>query len=233
LEALRANWLILVAFAVLIGLLCVGLYALPGSKESHAFLLGVFLTLGVMGELSALHLASGSHQRSLGVFGEAATAEAACGIWYRLRGWRHIGGLYFQRHGDVDHAVIGPRGVYAIETKWTTEQWDVVNGQLAGAYTDGVLSQARDSAERIRLALNYGRERLDVEVRPILFLWGPGAPTVQGGFQDIDGIRVVEGRWARLRHHRIFDGAPLSRGKRRTATRLLKGMSRQQQNHQN
>jgi hypothetical protein len=232
LEALRANWLILLAFALLVGLLCVGLYGLPGSQEWHAFLLGVFLTLGVVGELSAVHLASGSHQRSLGVFGEAATAEASCGIWYRLQGWRHVGGLYFQRHGDVDHAVIGPRGVYAIETKWTSEQWDLVNGQLVGAYTEGVLSQSLDSAERIRLALNYGRERLDVEVRPLLFLWEPGAPTVHGGFQDIDDVRVVVGRWARLRHHRIFDGAPLSRAKRRAATRVLTGMSRQQQNRQ-
>ena len=227
-DALRANWLILLAMAFLDALLCGALFALPGSKEWHAFLLGVFVTLGVIGELSAVHLASGTHQRSLGMFGEAATEEAVCGIWYRLRGWRHVGGLYFKRHGDVDHVLIGPRGVYAIETKWTSEEWNLVNGQLVGAHTDGILSQAADSADRIRLALNYRRAKLDVDVRPILFLWGPGAPTVPGGFEDIHGVRVVEGRWARLRHNRIFDGRPLSRGQRRAATQLLKDMSREQ-----
>lgn len=228
LDALAANWVLLLALAALDGLLCAGDYALPGSKESHAFLLGVLLTLGVVGELSAVHLASGTHQRTLGMLGESATVDAACGLWHRLRGWQHIDGLYFQRHGDVDHTLIGPRGVYAIETKWTSEEWSVVDGQLRGAHTGTLLLQAHDSAERIRLALNYGPERLNVEVRAMLFLWGPGAPNIPGGFRDIDGVRVVEGRWARLRHHRIFDGPPLARAKRRAATRLLGDMSKRQ-----
>lgn len=230
LDALRANWVILLAFAALVILLCFGLYALPGSRSYHAFWLGVLVTLGVVGELTAVHLASGTHQRSLGLFGESATADAVCGRWHRLRGWRHVGGLYFEGHGDVDHALIGPRGLYAIETKWTSEQWDVADGQLIGDHSVRALSQAVRSADRIRLAVNYGKEKLDIEVRPILYLWGPGAPTIRGGFQDIGGVRVVEGRWARLRQNRIFDGPQLPRAKRKAATRLLEDLSRQQRN---
>ena len=181
-----------------------------------------------MGEVTLVHIASGTHQRSLGVFGESAKAEAPCGRWHGLRGWRHVGGLYFQGQGDVDHTLIGPRGIYAIETKWTSEQWSMVDGRLVGPYTDGVLAQATASAEKIRLALNYRRDKLNVDVCPLVFLWSPGSPAIGGGFVDTDGVRVVEGRWARLRHHQVFDGAPLSHKVRQDATRLLQDMSRRQ-----
>lgn len=228
-DAVKANWLILFAFAVFIGLLCVAVAHLPGSTEWHGFLLGVFVTVGAVGELTAVHLASGTHHRALGVFGETATAAAVCGRWHHLRGWRHIGGLYFQRHGDVDHAVVGPRGIYAIETKWTTGEWKIIDSHLIGDHTEGVLAQARDSADRLRKVLNLGRERLGVEVRPVVFVWGPGAPIIPGGFVDIDGVRVVEGRWGRIRHKQIFDDPPLPRNKRQAATQLLIKLSSSQQ----
>ena len=228
-DALKTNWHLLLILAVLIAGLCIGEYALPGPPPWHAFVLGVLFTGGVVGEVTLVHIASGTHQRSLGVFGESATAEAACGRWHRLRGWRHVGGLYFHGHGDVDHTLIGPRGVYAIETKWTSEQWSIVDGRLVGPYTENVLAQATASAERIRLALNYRRDKLNVNVCPVVFLWGPGSPAIAGGFVDIDGVRVVEGRWARLRHHQVFDGAPMSRKTRRNATQLLQDLSKSQQ----
>lgn len=228
--ALRTNWAVLLAFAVFTAGLCVAVNAAVRPVEWRGFVLGVLVTLGVVGELLAVHLASGAHARSLGAFGESATAGAACGRWHRLTGWRLIDGLYFDRHGDVDHTVIGPRGIYAIETKWTTDLWDVGEDCLVGPYAEGVLTQAKRSAERISLALNYGKERLDVKICPMVFIWGPGAPAITNGFQDVAGVRVVEGRWARLHHNRIFDGQPLSLAARRSAVRILRELERKQRN---
>lgn len=206
------------------------MYAITRPGEWRGFVLGVLVTVGVVGEWSAVHLASGTHNRSLGAFGESATASAACGRWHRLTGWRRIDGLYFDRHGDVDHTLIGPRGIYAIETKWTSDPWDIGEDNLVGLHTDGVLAQAKRSAERIGLTLNYGKEKLNVVVRPMVFLWGPGAPTIPNGFQDLAGARVVEGRWARLHHNRIFDGGPISPATRRSAVRVLRELDRKQRN---
>lgn len=229
-DALRTNWVVLLAFAVLVAAVCSAVLVVTRPGEWRGFVLGVLVTIGVVGEVSAVNLASGTHARSLGVFGESATTSAACGRWHRLTGWRHIDGLYFKGHGDVDHAIIGPRGIYAIETKWTTELWRLDDDALVGQYSEGVLDQAKRSAERISLTLNYGKERLDIVVRPMVFLWGPGAPAIPNGFQDLDGVRVVEGRWARLRHSRIFDGGRLSPATRRAAARLLRQLDQKQRN---
>ncbi len=61
-----------------------------------------------------LHVASGMRGFRLGVMGEQATAAAVLTRRRRRSGWRLVNGLYFCGHGDVDHVLVGPGGIFVL-----------------------------------------------------------------------------------------------------------------------
>jgi hypothetical protein len=74
------NWPVLSALAVLIGLLCRALFALPLPDKWRAFLLGMLIALRVVGELVAVHSASvarrsGGQRHQGGLPGPAGSGE--------------------------------------------------------------------------------------------------------------------------------------------------------------
>lgn len=86
---------------------------------------------------------------------------------------------------NVDHVVIGPGRVYAIETKWTarndTERF------LNGA-TRQAARQATELGEQLR-AHGAGRQ-----VRPLLVVWGPGMAKRLGERpKAVNGVPVLAG----------------------------------------
>jgi hypothetical protein len=140
-----------------------------------------------------IHVASGVHGRYLGVMGEEATAAALQSRRMRRRGWQLVNGLYFEGLGDVDHVAIGPAGIFAIESKWTSTPVQAGAHGLTG-FTRDPLGQAKHGAAKIENLLRHGKARLDVQVRPMVVLWGPGTPSIPGGRQEINGVIVCEGR---------------------------------------
>lgn len=89
---------------------------------------------------------------------------------------------------NIDHVVVSPRAVLAIETKYL--------GGTGGGGPDAVprrfIDQARQSARATRLLLRSTGIGLDLRVDPVLMLWGPGAP-VREAWTQIDEVVVVSG----------------------------------------
>jgi hypothetical protein len=140
-----------------------------------------------------VHVASGTQNELVGALGEECTAGAV-NTWRRRRkGWLIVNGLRFGGHGDIDHVLIGPGGVYAIESKWTNVQWTISSGQLKGPFGNPI-SQAKRGAQKVRLAYAYTGNRVDVPATPVLVIWGPGTPEIPGGHTTIDGVLVCQGR---------------------------------------
>src|SRR5262245_56573068 len=86
-----------------------------------------------------------------GILGEEAVAEVLVGLpstYWVLHG-------VWTGHGDVDHVVIGPTGVFAIETKAWEGTFYRRRGQLYcnGKPAQHVLRQARGAARQVRLLL--------------------------------------------------------------------------------
>jgi hypothetical protein len=122
----------------------------------------------------------------------------------------------------VDHVLLGPGGIYVIESKWTSLSWEVVGDRLVGVQGRDPLEQARAGARTVEQMLRLGRPRLEVTVHPVLALWGPGAPELPTGIQMVDGVQVLEGRKGR-RCRKAFDGQALDpEVLERAAERLLK-----------
>jgi Holliday junction resolvase len=131
----------------------------------------------------------GSHQRMAGADAERWTAREL----RKLDGWWVIDSVMFDR-ADVDHVAVGPNHVLAVETKWTSRPLRIDARRVDGMAIDPV-AQTRKSQRKIQLFLKS--EGLTQPVIPVLVLWGPGVPKIDGGYQRIDDVRVVVGLQAR------------------------------------
>lgn len=103
-------------------------------------------------------------------------------------GWRVVNSIDFGGR-DVDHVLIGPGGVFAIDTKYTDSPVTLGaknSRELVTAWTD----KAHDAARPLRLLLNR-QHKMEVDVQPVVVVWGQ---LVKGGPQIIEGIPVLHGR---------------------------------------
>jgi len=185
-----AAWLGLLGLAVIVGVVVV---ILPVPTWITAYLLG-FLSATTLATLGwVVFLLCGSYGASIGRLGEEATAEVVDTGRRRRRGWRIVNGLYFVGHGDVDHVLIGPGGVFVIESTWTSRRCSVDDGAVHGLLGREPIAQARDGARKIERLLRHGALGLPVEVRPVVVLWGPGRIRPDQGRQVVDGVLVCDG----------------------------------------
>ncbi len=180
--------------ALVVGIGCaVAVQLLPMSDWMHGFELGVAAT-GVLGAIAwSIFVGAGQHRAYQGRLGEESTAECVNGARQRLPGWHLINGLYPKGEGDVDHILVGPAGIFALESKWTNVPW-VIAGDIIEGPERNPTAQARRGARKVAGTLRSGRVRLEVAVNPVVVLWGPGAPMIEGGSTIVDGVLVAEGR---------------------------------------
>jgi hypothetical protein len=168
-------------------------WLLPGSAFGRGVLVGVLVTMTVVGFLVAVLVGSGQLHRLWGLSGERETAKELESRRQRRRGWFVVHGLVIGNH-EIDHIAVGPGGILAIETKWTNNRWRIHNEALLGPVGDPLL-QARRSARQVQslLASTTGGG-LQLEVDPVLVVWGPGCPRESGGQREIQGVEIYSAR---------------------------------------
>lgn len=119
----------------------------------------------------------GTYHLEMGAEAEAWTSRAlkkASGP-----GWHIVDGVSFAYH-DVDHVLVGPGGVYAIETKYTDSTIDLTSRrgrEIASRWAD----QAVEGARSLRLLL---RDHQVDQVYSGVLVWGTemtGAPCFHEG----------------------------------------------------
>jgi hypothetical protein len=109
----------------------------------------------------------------------------------RRAGWKVVDSIPFEGF-DVDHVLVGPGGIYAIETKFTSASWHVTEGRLVSPFGDPIW-QARYGARKIKLLL--GSRGKDVVVSAVVLAWGKGARTLPRSC--VEGVIVLPGRGIR------------------------------------
>jgi hypothetical protein len=140
-----------------------------------------------------IFISSGSYGWSLGRLGEEATAEVVMSSARERQGWRLVSGLYFDRHGDVDQVLIGPGGVFAVESKFTTGECRLGDGKVLGMSGREPIAQALAGAEKVQRMLRYGPGRFNVTVRPVVVMWGPGRVRMYRGWQMVSDVLLCDG----------------------------------------
>ena len=174
---------------------CVATIALlPMASTVRSFWIGFVVASFLSSVGWLLHSPSEGHDRSPGESAERATADAVAGWLRRRNGWRVIRGIYVAGHGDIAEVLIGPGGVFVIESKWTSNSCRIECGEIVGLLGRVPVAQAGNAAVKVERLLRGGRPPLDLEVRPVVVIWGSGGLDLERGSTDIDGVLVCEGR---------------------------------------
>jgi hypothetical protein len=117
----------------------------------------------------------------LSLDGEAMTADELDAL--EPLGWRSLHHLPLA-HGHIDHIVVGPGGVYAVETAMSTSLWTL---NVPDARLREAAAQTKRSAAKTRSILRA--QGIVVDARPMLVLWGDAV----GQADLVEGVAVVRG----------------------------------------
>lgn len=141
------------------------------------FVLEALILIEIAGVWFWMLIHDGELHRRLGIMGESWSASELAAL--KKRGWVMFDNVLFENF-DVDHVLVGPAGVFAIETKLTVMP-------NAEDYVDAAIRRSRAGARKVTLLLRPHR----IHVTPVLFLWGPGYRDV--AIDDSSGITIVKG----------------------------------------
>jgi hypothetical protein len=194
----RAKWRLLLLPLTLVPSTVIMVLLLPGHAE---FVYGAALatTCWVMGW--ALFNLDGSRNLRDGASGEELTA----GVLKRLTraNWTVDHNVPLDGR-DIDHALVGPPGAVAVETKFTNAEWIVTDTNIEEVTLSGgrrdvghLIACARRVAHDLRLVIRARPGRLWVDVLPLLVLWGPRVHDIPGGARMVQGVLVAIGRQAK------------------------------------
>jgi hypothetical protein len=166
----------------------------PASAERAIFAAGAAST-GLAWLMWALVTQLDGQQHKF--FGANAEADSSR-VLGRLRrhGWRVVDDVAFDRF-NIDHVVVGPGGIFAVETKWTSRRWQVADGRLSTGGPADPVRQAANGATTIARLLKHHANVVE-QVHPVVVIWGPGRPRVaRGGTLLRDDVTILDGRHCR------------------------------------
>lgn len=156
--------------------------------EPSRFLQGLLIGSGTVAIASAFGLvfliSSGSMLTLAGAWAEDFANDQIKRAVKRGHVWGGVANIEVGGF-DVDHLVVAPGGVLAIETKAHSRGLD-----RSRAKAD--LAQARDAARKASSILRSKDIDMPQEVRPVLAIWGSRATaTLPQGGRLVDGVHVV------------------------------------------
>ena len=138
-----------------------------------------------------------------GARGEESVGRALAEL--RVQGYRDLHDIE-TGHGNIDHVVVGPTGVAAVETKNWTGTFVPVKGHLHfnGRPCQDVLKQAQRGAMEIRRRLEKAEIRTFVDAVVV----STNAPVARGELTFREATVLEVGRlpgWVRSRRHRLTE----------------------------
>lgn len=192
---LRDKWLLYSGAMVVVFGVTVGVAALMPTPFMRGLTIGGFTVAGAAALWSWTVQVTGTAPVMMGDVAEQWTAGELRKL--RSRGWRLVNHFVLAKD-DIDHVLIGPGGLYVVETKWSASPWQSDFGQ---ARLRDAITQASANARSIRLW--HPIRSADVPAKAVVVLWGGGVQDWAESEQirDIGASTVVAGpalmRWAR------------------------------------
>ena len=124
----------------------------------------------------------------------------------RLKGWKRLDHVEFHAY-DVDHVIVGPGGVFVIETKYNNVSWPISDNRFDNTWANDAVAQARRNADHIK-ALLAQKLKASYEAQAILMIWGDGRPSLDSTTEVSRGVVVATG--GLLRRHLTAQAAVLN-----------------------
>lgn len=182
----KRRWPAHLAFTVIgFAIVIAGSFLVP-STYMRGLIVGIGCTAIVAGQWSMVVQITGTGGLLMAELAEQWTAA----LLRKQRGWQLVNHVNL-RIEDIDHVLVGPDGILAVETKWSSYPW-----------TPQRLSEAADQAARNARDLSiWSSLKPFGPAQPLVVLWGPSAADVETP-TTVDGVPVVSGDdfaqwWAR------------------------------------
>lgn len=163
-EVLRQHWRHF-GVLLLIGVATASAAAFVLPDEISDYAVGAIAVATLWLGTTAMHWMDGMANHRLGLAGEELTADELQKL--RKRGWRVVHHVMLEK-GDIDHAVLGSGGFFAVDSKYRTD-WS------SGRDSIGELAYR---SRRQAVALQSRLQVRDPKVQPTVVLWGPGVSKV-------------------------------------------------------
>jgi len=191
---LRRNWVVVGVFATILLLGAVG-----ASIGLHGYLLGLVqggLVVGGVWAVYHLYLViTGQYFRVAGTWGEDNTRDVLRAARRRHDIYDWIDNLEVEG-GDVDHLVIAPGGVFALDSKWHAVE---VKPEILDRDTRAASAGARRARSILR---SEGHQE---QVTPLVVIWGGHQQDVPGPGVQVNDVLVIRGQclraWLASRDH--------------------------------
>lgn len=181
-EVLRQHWRHF-GIILIIGLVTALGAALLLPDEVSDFAVGAIAVSTFWVCASAMRWMDGMANHRLGVAGEEWTADELRKL--RKHNWRVVNHVMLDKGGgDIDHAVLGPGGFFAVDSKYRTD-WSTSTGSL-----DDLARRSRRQAAALQPRLGSKLAK----VRPAVVLWGPGVSKVFDDVFEHEAVLFCVGR---------------------------------------
>lgn len=195
---LRQVWKYIAVFLAFCATVLIATAQVMPSDFARGLLLGGGLVAVSCGLWQWVVQATGTAPTMMGDLGEQRTASELRKL--RRRGWRLVNHLTL-RNRDIDHVLVGPGGLLAIETKWSAQRW-------RWSPPDEHLVEAARTAQANAHDLQLWHELKSLgvaDVRPVVFVWqGAGIEIPRDAV--VAGTRIVTGRSAKQWRVELGDG---------------------------
>jgi Nuclease-related domain len=183
----RRHWRLLSASGLGVLLLSLPLSYFAPSGFARGAVAGAVVT-GTISALACFTIVfSGAAPAMMGDYAEQWTAQELRPL--TEHGWKLINHFSLGKV-DLDHVLVGPGGVIAFETKWSSEPWSLRSQRVAQA-----LAQLDGTARQLRLWEPCRRAQVG-SIQQVLVLWGTpknGQPLSVGVTRPSDEPLIIAG----------------------------------------
>ena len=129
---------------------------------------------------SILTSVDGLAAKRVGVLGEEWTVSELRKL--RRHGWTFVNHVMLE-HVDIDHAVLGPAGFFAIDSKYRSD-WSIARHDL-----DQLAAAAKTQGRDLQFRLHVKTPK----VQPTVVMWGPDIGETYDGPFEHDGVLFCPG----------------------------------------
>lgn len=172
---------------LLLGVAASSAWIFDSSDFQKGLLVGILGTSAVAMTLVAFLAFGGGMPWYLGAVGEDLTEEVLAKAEKERSIWGWVSNVELEA-GDIDHAVVAPQGLFALESKY------IGGATVTERRLDRAADQATRAAGKLRSVARALGERLPPTVEPIVVLWGVASLPAETIPAEVSGVRVVRGQ---------------------------------------
>ena len=185
---MRQSWWFFAGFVLVGAALVTGVALTVDGEFLRGFIVGSGIVAVVGGAAVMVLMLSGTAATAMGATAEQWTASELRPL--RKHGWVVVNHLLLRRH-DIDHVLVGPNGVVAVESKWSGSGWQISPPSI---FVVEAIRRVKQDAHDLAL-WHPIRKHGNPNAQAVLFLWDVGNVAVPKREHpvDIDGVTVITG----------------------------------------